>query len=187
MMVRSRLVQRMLPPHEKLEATDSLSMGVGLKRGGFTEEDNRKMRTVFRFDYMGAAEFEGGGIRDALYLMLEDGADLVGKRVPIYYSYTPMTWECRWCKEEIKTGMRNVFIIARKKHMPEVVKRLKLWACDKPQMKEDPCFDKAMTGDWKDEITAPIGWFEIDNGFMWLTNEDMYKGMCWLMEVPVCD
>ena len=196
-MLRSWLVQRILQPREYRDAVDSLNMGAftdgGLSRGGFTDEDNRKMKTIFRFDYMGAAEFEFGAVRDAMYLMLEDGKDLVGKTIPMQYVYKPHFWEGRYEGGPVidegatLTGQRNVFIIARKKHMKEVIEKLKLWACEGPQMKEPPCFDKEMTGRWKDELMAPVGWFEIDNGFMWFIDDNMYKGMCWLMEVPICD
>src|ERR1700753_1566668 len=62
----SYLIQRLLAPHKKeglLSALgDAFSFGGGYKNGGLTQEGFDLIKSIMRFDYMGAAEYEFGAL-----------------------------------------------------------------------------------------------------------------------------
>ncbi len=65
-MNKSWLIQRLLKPY-KVENTwtklsNAFSFGGGCRHGGLSDEVMDLIKDIFRFDYMGAAEFEFGAV-----------------------------------------------------------------------------------------------------------------------------
>lgn len=163
-MVATRLVQRLKAPNYRIVdgvKKDIHAFGGGDKNGGLTEEHMSVLREIFSFDYMGAAEFEYGNVASAVCKLVDDG--LKGLLI----------------KGKIKKGSDRIFYICPEWMKVEVVKRIKKLRdgkyknidlkahCGlKEHFESKYPFDKVI-----------VGWLELDNGFMFFTDEAMRDKM----------
>jgi hypothetical protein len=173
-MDRSYLVQRLQKPYPNQKCIDNpFEFGGGLKHGGIGDEAYRALNRIFRFDYMGAAEFEFGAVPTALgqiFNYYSQGKAKVGMvkvhRFPVYYL----------CYE----GMAQ-----------DVEKRIKEFATPEytrfRKTKEPLYFDEALAARVPANIVPEkadkykyyaeyIGWLDLDNHFIFfLEKESMDK------------
>jgi hypothetical protein len=166
------LIQRLQKPHSwqirGKEIDNPFSFGGGLHNGGLSDNAMSLLRGIFSFDYMGSAEFEWGSVPRALQFMAEQA----GRNNLIAASL------------HIKDG-EVVYYIAPREYAPEVVNRIKLLRKDEISLKES-CelkyyFDGFLGRPRKDIC----GWLELDNGYMFFTDRNMYDQTCKLFGIEL--
>lgn len=191
-MDRTRLVQRLRRPLPG-EGIDSgpFAFGGGLRNGGLREEALELFRGLWRFDYMGAAEFEFGGVPRAFERIARASEDpgLVGERVRIPLSEVQPHWD------EIPKGARPttrkhwktdgdgwVWIMCPRGWEAEVESRVRGWASERYNggLKEATRLASALRPhhDFERDGTQAVGWLEMNNGFMFFTDREMWRGAC---------
>lgn len=163
-MKNSFLIQRLKKPFNGFgQLKDNpFSFGGGLLNGGLSDEAMDLMRDLWSFDYMGAAEFEWGAVPKAFQKM-------AGHR---------LITSC------IHVDDRAVFILADVNHMEEAMGRVRAMAAGTydGHTKEriglrEAIHPRAERGE------RVCGWLELDNGFMFFTDQDMFDGACRLFGV----
>lgn len=149
-MKSSYLIQRLnSPPRRVAQIDNPFSFGGGLRNGGLSEEAMGLLRSIFSFDYMGAAEFEWGAVPKALNQIA--AASLVSFEVP--------------------TPVGIVYVIAPGDCRDEVERRVDAFAStEPPRTMEWVGLRDALTSD--DPRTR--GWLEIDNGYFFFVDAEMH-------------
>jgi len=164
-MDHSYLVQRLLAPMEPGHLR--ISFGGGSPTGGLSQENFDAMNTVCSFDYMGAAEFEFGALRDALNKMIASSDDLVKGSLTVHWIMED------WKTKEESKGDDKVYFICHKEHRKEIKKRIKVWAQGKQNL---PMTTKCLVYlNESFKIDNYKGWFELDNGFFFFIDKEMWK------------
>ena len=96
-MEKSRLIQILLKPYKTggiLDNSDNpFAFGGGLKNGGLTDEAMDIIRDIFRFEYMGFAEFEFGKVQEILNKMVINQLNLVSGSFKTKYKYIRPYWK----------------------------------------------------------------------------------------------
>ena len=172
-MVGTYLIQRLQKPaHWKVgdkTFDNPFSFGGGLKNGGLSDKAMDLIRDIFSFDYMGSAEFEFGAVPQALRFIAEqaanknliDGEISLGKDKTVYYL----------CPLEYADGVASRI---RQLYRDEY----------KFQLKE-----RCGLADYfnrEDEwAKRTCGWLELDNGFMFFTDKDMFIKTCTLFGIQL--
>lgn len=190
---QSWLVQRLEKPRKMPERwglgpDNPFSFGGGLKNGGLSDDAMSLLREVFAFDYMGAAEFEFGAVPKTLQKIAEfaDNGNLEAWAFSLALSSIPKGWKDPG--EQKISGMVNVYVLAPTAWKDEVVKRITAWAQKKQgrefYTKEGVHLDLALRP-WADDPypTRVAGWLELDNGFMFFSDREMWEKTCELFGV----
>ena len=165
----SYLIQRLEKPMLPMklaghEIKDNIfSFGGGLINGGLSAVAMDLLRPILSFDYMGAAEFEFGAVPEALGKMINSknwsGTIMVDKDKPVYYI----------CPQEYRD---------------EAIKRIPLIYKRKISTKEwvglDSYFEQLNN---KERPPRAVGWLEINNGYMFFGDKEMYEKMLILFEL----
>lgn len=167
-MKNSYLVQRLKKPTNS--KTDNIfSFGGGLVNGGLSKEAMGLIKDIFRFDYMGSAEFEFGAVPDALHK--------IATQKNISFSFS------------VKTKDKNtatIYAISSEENKNDVIKIIKNWASDEYgknalMTKERVLLQRSI--DEPDKWSTD-GWLELDNGYFFFRDREMFKKTCMLFEVP---
>jgi hypothetical protein len=181
-MKSSYLIQRLLRPFKTenkfTELANAFSFGGGYKNGGLSDEAMVLLKDIFRFDYMGAAEFEWGAVPKSLSFLFENAqkGDVVAARIPVPYKYKA------WDEKIEKRGISPVWYICHKDHELEVINRINNFAVGKGEhTKERVKLDSAMGGDQYSKDN--IGWLEIDNHYMFFTDQEAFNKMIQLLGI----
>ncbi len=170
-MERTYLVQRLLPPDKAVPIAFG---GMSKENGCMSDESMALIKDIFAFDYMGAAEFEFGAVPEALEKLFEQ-KKLVAGSVKLDYRYKDFRTDI------IAEGNKRVFYLCRKEEEKEVKTRLATWAkTDFNKMKEYLGLNMALAGVDRWDVG---GWLELSNGFMFFTDEKMWRASCKLFEV----
>lgn len=185
-MDRSWLIQRLEKPRGKglLGVDNPFSFGGGLRNGGLSDEAMGLLRGVFSFDYMGAAEFEFGAVPKALQSIASDATHLAGRVIEIPLSAVAPHWKER--KAPAPDGHGTVFLLARETQLDEVEQRVRGFAKDgyTASLKEATRLDSALRpqNEWDQNV---CGWLELDNGFFFFADRDMWLQTSALFGVEV--
>jgi hypothetical protein len=188
-MSRSWLVQRLDPSqqhHSILGKDNPFSFGGGMRNGGLSDDAMDLLRPVFSFDYMGAAEFEFGEVPKALTKIAKAGQeDLAASSIVIELKDVKAHYSDR--SKKAPEGSAEIFILARGSQMGEVERRIRGWAKDpysnESQAKESINLSSVLRpGDYEPRTK---GWLELDNGFMFFVDRDMWAATCELFGVKV--
>jgi hypothetical protein len=170
-MKNSYLIQRLKKPYG---ASNPFSFGGGLRNGGLSEEAMELLNGVFSFDYMGAAEFEFGAVPKALQLIAKDANQYLTTTLSIPQNKVAKAWRDK--STEAPTGEAVVYVICRKGDVQEVHIRIKQFAANKydKNLKETTRLPGALRpiDDWDRDVQ---GWLELDNGFFFFTDKEMWK------------
>ena len=167
-MKRSWLVQRLKQPYPQdsiLGVDNPFAFGGGRRNGGLSDEAMGLLRGVFSFDYMGAAEFEWGAVPEAMQALAKQAKKLT--------AYTA------------DLGEGTVYVLCQRAHVDEVNARLTEWATTEyVEMKEQTCLYRALhpRDDWDRQV---CGWLELDNGFFFFTDAEMWVATARLFGVKV--
>lgn len=180
-MQRSWLVQRLRKPppqHATARFMDNpFSFGGGRKNGGLSSEAMGLLREIFSFDYMGAAEFEHGAVPRA-FQRLAECDELVASVFPIPLVDVPPHWKDR--RKSAPGGSAWVYILCRKVDEGEVQRRITTWATTRehelkpPDSLMEPTNLASSLRPHDEWDTERCGWLELDNGFMFFTDKEMW-------------
>lgn len=165
-MSRSWLVQRLQQP---VRGPNPFSFGGGLVRGGLSAEAMDLIGGIWSFDYMGAAEYEWGAVPEALNRIAKAAGDLLAF--------------------DVETDHGVVHAIGRNNQAEEIARRVTGWAAEpyprgKHETRDPVLLHRALTED-QDERFAVVGWLELDNGFLFFTDEAMFRSAAELFGVTV--
>lgn len=180
-MERSWLVQGLSKPWGK--GDNPFSFGGGLRNGGLSPEAMDLLRPIFEFDYMGAAEFEFGAVPEAFQSLAQNAESLVADTLTFPLAEVKKPWTDK--SKKAPEGDVTVYIIAQVAHVDEVKRRVRAWAKDpytpENSTKGGVSLDTALRPGKYETRTA--GWLELDNGFMFFTDKDMWLHVAALFEV----
>lgn len=181
-MDRSWLVQRLNRPFKStgLLGDNPFSFGGGLKNGGLSEEAMSLIRSIWEFDYMGSAEFEFGAVPEALQRIAKS-TELIATHFLFDVSSIKMEkWELDRMKKDgltPNTGLVPIYIICDITDLEEIISRVSSWAhkAYETDLKETTHLQAVLTG--RDALWhgRTGGWLELDNGFFFFTDEEMFN------------
>lgn len=163
-MRRTWLVQRLNPPRSfgPLGVDNPFAFGGGLRNGGLSNEAMGLLRGIFGFDYMGSAEFEFGAVPEALQGLAKDHRRLTA-------------WE-------FDIDGTPVYAVARKAHAAEVEERVRAMAAKDYQFKEATFLPAVLRPDQARYVPDARGWLELDNGFAFFVDREMWAQFCDLLD-----
>jgi hypothetical protein len=183
-MNQSNLIQRLEEPWfrtlpDGTRVDNPFNFGGGLKNGGLTEDAMKLLRDIFSFDYMGAAEFEFGAVPEALQLI----AQRVDKEQVIAFSFPVEDKDVapHWKKGNTPLMFEAIYVICSKGDEAEVERRIRLAAKGqegyyrKPgqlSLKEPTRLASVLRGE---EFAKTRGWLELDNGFFFFVDKNMWE------------
>ncbi|MFZ3069052.1 MAG: hypothetical protein WA052_01920 [Microgenomates group bacterium] len=158
--VRPHLIQRLNKP---IGHVNPWSFGGGLEDGGISQEGMDILKDIFSFDYMGSSEFEWGAVPAALNFIAQQSSLKTvtsGEIMGVYY-ICPVSYE-EGVKDTIKVLLEDEHTLRLKEGcgLKDRVKNLNEW----------------------DERN--VGWLELDNGFFFFTDKEMFEKTKLLFEVP---
>lgn len=191
-MKRSYLVQRLHAPYKSESSPNSLmnalenalAFGGGLKNGGLSDDAMGLLRDIFRFDYMGSSEFEWGAVPKALTQVAKNANNYKAFEFVIPLSSVAKNWSDK--STAIPTGVATIYVICDKSHIEEVKSRICSWAADghRNELKERTNLSSALRPihEWDKDV---CGWLELNNGFFFFTDRDMWEKTARLFRVAV--
>lgn len=186
-MKRSYLVQRLAKPQTLGLAGMSdnpFSFGGGLRNGGLSSDAMSLLRPIFSFEYMGSAEFEFGAVPEALSKMAEHSKYLVAGSLSVTLADVEKHWSDK--SDSAPAGEATIFYLCQSQHVDEVERRIRGWATkpdNQPHTKERVGLSTTLRpGDYAPDT---LGWLELDNGFAFFVDRDMWDQTCSLFGVKV--
>jgi hypothetical protein len=192
----SYLIQRLEPPFENPGplGDNPFSFGGGYKNGGLSDEAMSLLNGIFRFDYMGAAEFEFGSVPKALNKIAKaaESGDLDAWEFEVLYSKikAPDCW--RKGEEEINPpaprSRATLYAIAPGEWREAVEDRVAALASKKPpHLKEWTMLPQVLRPTNTEYQPTVRGWLELDNGFMFFADRTMWAKTAALFGIEVDD
>lgn len=198
---RSWLVQRLQKPPSGgflgLAKDNPFSFG-GVRNGGLKPEAMELLRDLWSFDYMGAAEFEFGAVPKALAEIYRRDNN-VAWTLDIALSQVTKPWiPTGWSLPDLARGATGtIYVISPEEWHDDIVDRLKVWATDRVpkdkkagdyRLKEAPHLAAALRpatppADDKYHSRPAVGWLELDNGFLFFTDQEMANNAAQLFGV----
>ena len=176
-MKNTYLVQRLKKPY-KSDKVNPYAFGGGLRDGGIPEDGMKLIKDVFRFDYMGSAEFEFGAVPETLAKISENFEKLIGFTVHIPYEYKD------WKNDDKIKGIKPVHIICEKEYRAEVVERIKKFAkTDYNNTKERICLNESLANEEINDNFDIVGWLELNNGFLFFSDKEMFDKTCNIFDI----
>lgn len=169
LMRESYLIQRLHKPSTFNIAgkiiDNPFSFGGGYKNGGLSGKAMDFIRDIFSFDYMGSAEFEFGAVPAALNFL----ADQAGKSNLI--------------ASNISLGNNEiVYYLCPCPYKEEIEKRIKILRTNKIHLKEYCGLNHYFDED-SEYAKRNVGWLELDNGFMFFVDKEMFEKTCSLFGI----
>ncbi|GAA1436434.1 hypothetical protein GCM10009616_36200 [Microlunatus lacustris] len=186
-MKRSWLVQRLQKPIEGRhgELVNAFAFGGGYKNGGLSDEAMTYLRPILRFDYMGSAEFEFGAVPEAFQRVARyaSGGSLKASTLSIPLHLAKPGW--RVPKGAPKpTGEAVIYVLCNDDDTEGIHERIDEWATGREQLKETTRLSAVLLPAEREEWQPDTcGWFELDNGFLFFTDRDMWQQVCTLFGV----
>lgn len=181
------LVQRLLPPYKEdtnlTKLVEAFSFGGGLVNGGLSKEAMELLRPLFRFDYMGAAEFEFGAVPAALKRMAAEYKNYSSYTCvvdPKKLTYKP--WACHELK--VRTEPLTFYIYGPTEAQKDVCDVVWDLANNKLDLKELSYVPQVAFYEKPAEHgygTYPLAWLELNNAFFFTTDEELCKKFADLM------
>lgn len=177
-MERIRLVQRLrkqIKSGPLAGMVNSFAFGGGKVNGGLSKEEMDMLKKIFIFDYMGSAEFEWGALPRAFVRIYEN------KKANVAFEMQVET------KEKIG-GV--VYVICDRRIRDDVQKWIRSKAFDewdkKYRTKEYVGLESVIdNGGISSDINRLCGWMELDNGFFFFTDREMFEETARLFEVDI--
>lgn len=178
----SYLIQRLQKPLGR-PGDNPFSFGGGLRNGGLSDEAMGLLRGIFSFDYMGSAEFEFGAVPGALRDIAEKADDLIGWELVIPLAKVTKGWNDK--SLTAPKGDGTVYVLSRSQDRDEIAERIYGLATDRSiRLKESALLDHALrpVDEWDGRT---CGWLELDNGFFFFTDREMWEKTAALFDVKV--
>lgn len=184
-MIETWLVQRLLPaPKSEKAALVTQVFGGGML--GLRPEGWKAVQQVFDIDYMGSAEYEFGTIPKCLKELAEDAENLVATSIVVPVKNIEPNYN-RQLAARTKAGKPKkrqpvhpaitdhvVYVLCRKDHLEGAEERIQRLAGNKIRTKGGTQFPRALDPIGEEYIKTN-GWLELDNGFLFFLDKDMWR------------
>lgn len=181
----SWLIQRLEPARSfgPFGKDNPFSFGGGLRNGGLSDDAMDLLRDIFSFDYMGSAEFEFGAVPKALQALAADADKLHAGAMPVDLVDVPRHWRDR--SEGESSGRATIYLLCRREHLDEVTERVRGWATGTGgRLKEATHLTAVLRPDTSGGyVPDTCGWLELNNGFFFFTDAEMWRRTCELFGV----
>lgn len=175
---KSWLIQRLDKPFKAtgpLGADNPFAFGGGYKNGGLSDDAMALLRDIFSFDYMGAAEFEFGAVPEALTEIAK--AAEKGELVAHTFEFDKSRIEKDWRKNAVQpTGTATIYVLCVKGDEAEIQSRIEGWASERynSELKESTRLADVLDVDSQRYTVRTAGWLELNNGYMFFTDKEMF-------------
>lgn len=154
------------------------SFGGGYRNGGLSEDAMVLLRSVWSFDYMGAAEFEFGAVPKALHKLAEGRDHMVAFDFTIPKDKITTSW-----RGEKAAADGTIHVLCSDADREEVQSRIEGWAGPgRDELKEPTLLAEILCGN---EHAYACGWLELNNGFLFFTDRRMWEDASQLFGVDV--
>ena len=177
---RSIDIQRLTKPLVRKggeAVANPFSFGGGLRHGGLSEEALELLTPIMGFDYMGSSEFERGALPEALHKMANAG-QLMAFSMEVETGAKSDGYD----KNEADGALKDtVFVLCPSPWREEVEKRIKKFAKkdDMRETRERVLLERSIRLRAKGEHEPNIlGWIEINNGYAFFIDEEMWRKTC---------
>lgn len=167
-MKKPYLIQRLQKPiRENPSSVGPFTFGGGYLNGGMIKEFLEAVKFIFRFDYMGAAEFEFGEVPRAFEKMAVNrknsnlSAGHSKTKIPIYY-ISPKDCEEDVTKYIQLLATKGDYYKKRGDKFPTI------------NLKEASRLKRTLDSDEIDKVDGTFGWIELDTGFMFFIDKEMF-------------
>lgn len=181
------LIQRLNKPykHDGIKPDEVFGFGGGHVRGGLSKEAFDLVAKLWSWDYMGAAEFEFGAVPKALD-KLAQCSDLIAYELKI--RGVLKVFNRRGEPERPKPQTKVVYVLAPKALVPHADEVIKTCAKNEDwgKLKEASHVNRALFE--SEDVEVPcrtLGWLELNNGFLFFKDREMWQNACRLFQVPV--
>lgn len=193
----SVLIQRLQSPYLIDEKTGEKvcprnCFGAGLPNGGIPQEIMDEISKIFRFDYMGNASFEWGKVWETLDFLIKNSNNCVANSFDVDYKCDEKQLGFILLKRDIKIyeGTKPIFYICPKEYEEDVKKRIQRFAFqDDKYLVEITLLSLYMADPNKNNTDhhksnyERVGWMELDNHFMFFTDETMFNEVCKFLKI----
>lgn len=177
----SWLIQRLNKPRGHI---NPFSFGGGLRNGGLSDEAMDLLNGIFSFDYMGAAEFEFGAVPKTLREMAKNSKKYEAFTIQIPLNKVEKDWRDK--SESEISGEAVIYVICNKNDIEEVASRIEGYAFHRynSNLKETTRLATVLRphGEF---INDTQGWLELDNGYFFFINREMWEKVAELFEIKV--
>lgn len=192
-MERSYLIQRLQKPLKNDQGKidkiyNAFAFGGGLKNGGLDDNTMSFLSKVWRFDYMGSAEFEFGKVTETLGKIYEnspigliDDSTYISGEMIFDWEFHNWNWGNIEATRNLRQGKAIIYYICQQEHEKEVKKRISKFAKGKGGTKEPIMLNFSLAK--KDSRIRSVGWLELNNGYFFFINEEMFKQTCELFGI----
>jgi len=180
-----RLANPLLGNSPLIALSEAFSFGGGLVNGGLSKDVMHLLNPICGFDYMGSAEFEFGALPKALNAMVAAG-ELTAYPLQVKTEDKTPTWFSEDQAGGVCTDV--VYVLCPFTQREEVSKRIRRFAQDEnlERTRERVCLEEAIRIRTKGEHKPRIlGWIELNNGYAFFLDKNMWKGFCKLFGVKV--
>lgn len=187
-MKNSYLIQRLQKPYENKEgllqkASEVFAFGGGFRNGGLTNEAMELIRPIFRFDYMGSAEYEFGAVPQALSNIVKNIENYIAFEKEINFQYKNyFSPRKKGYEPEIVKGKVTVYFICHKDWKEEVIEIVKAHATEKHSEKtrtKEAVLLASNIGNTEHYEKYPysrsVGWLELNNGYFFFIDKEMFE------------
>ena len=183
------LIQRLKKPYEvkgersglMAKLADAFSFGGGKINGGMDKKAYELISKIWRYDYMGSAEFEWGAVPESLAKIweLRKAKKLIRFEMPV----TANAYDFKTDKG--LTVTKTVYVVCNedfKKEIQGYIEKLTLESAGLGfRTKENVCFGDSICGkEYRKDI---VGWHDIDNHYLFFTDKEMFDNFCELFEL----
>ncbi len=183
-MEKSYLIQRLKTPVDTnnilSKIVNAFSFGGGLTNGGMSKEAMDLLSPIFSFDYMGASEYEWGVVPKVLERIVKNIKNYVPEKIEVAYKYGHEYSFLTEKKRGTKFGKNIVYILCPKEDISEIKDRISDWAIGKSETRDSIGLDASLAVPDKTRVR---GWLELDNGFLFFTDKEMFEKLCKLLQI----
>lgn len=180
------LIQRLGKPYgDDWKGAMLNSMAFGGGGSGLSREAMRILSAVFSFDYMGAAEFEFGALPKSLGPFQRDAGKLVAFTLTLKPTEYGDGFERRFRKKTGTKVERSVYVLCRADDREYAEGVIRADAKKPLGLKEPTRLVDALDRIPGTDEERTRGWYELDNGFFFFTDREMWERTCALFGVEV--
>lgn len=186
------LIQRMKQPYPSGNSilASAFTFGCGYKNGGLSDDAFKLLSEIWRYDYMGSAEFEFGALPKSFQYIAKNIDNYTTGRIDVTAMYEDWSSRAQGKTRQERKITKNapVYYVCQKTDEQEVRVWIEKMARldylkkeDQFRTKEYIGLDKSITGQDSDII----GWHDIDNHYLFFTNEETFLKFAQLFRLKV--
>lgn len=191
----THLVQRMRGPRPVMEGIGGVKAHHVFGSTGLGPEGWKVLDPICTLDYMGAAEYEYGKVPNAFhnFALISQRKELRSFAITLAPHERELNWARRHPRKgEVLTPAQTVIVygICHVDWVELVKDRIRIFATRESSVnvKRGMNFVQNLDPISTYEIEDPVvGWFEMDNLFLFFSQRSVWEGYCNLFEVPMCE